>query len=251
VTDLVGVVLAAGLGLRLRPLTTIRPKPLCPVANRPLLDLAVERIRPFVSAIAVNAHHLSDQIVRHLAGTGIHVSVEQPEALGTAGALGALRDWIAGRDVLVHNGDTWLTDPLDDLVPGWSGARPRLLVQPSDDRDDDFGDRHFVGVSLLPGGIAAGLPARPLGLYEGVWRDAWRHGELELVDAVGPAVDCGTVADYLRANMLASGGDSVVGAGCVIEGELVRSVVWDGCRVEAGERLVDSVRAAPGLTVRA
>ena len=48
--DLVGVVLAAGEGRRLRPLTDLRPKPLCPVGNRALLDLALERVRPVVGA---------------------------------------------------------------------------------------------------------------------------------------------------------------------------------------------------------
>jgi hypothetical protein len=248
---LVGIVLAAGEGRRLRPLTTVRPKPLCPVGNRPLLDLAIERIRPYVSEIAVNAHHLADQIVEHLAGTDVRVSVEQPEALGTAGALGALREWIAGRDVLVHNGDAWLTDSLEGLVDGWRGEHPRLLVQRTVHLDRaDFGDRRFVGASLLQGALAAALPAAPLGLYEAVWHEAWKRGEIEFVDALGPAIDCGTVDDYLRANLCSSGGASVIGARCVIEGEVRRSVVWDGCRVERGEVLVDSVRATPRLTVR-
>jgi NDP-sugar pyrophosphorylase family protein len=62
------------------------------------------------------------------------------------------------------------------------------------------------------------------------------------------AVDCGTPADYLRANMLASGGAPVVEPGAEVRGELVRSVVWAGERVGAGERLVDAVRAA-GVTL--
>jgi NDP-sugar pyrophosphorylase family protein len=61
----------------------------------------------------------------------------------------------------------------------------------------------------------------------------------------GPFVDCGTPADYLRANLLASGGRSVideraeVGTGATV----VRSVVWDRSSVAPGERLVDAVRA--------
>lgn len=249
--DLVGIVLAAGEGRRLRPLTEVRPKALCPINNIPLLDLALARLRRHVADVAVNAHHLADQVQAHLDGTDIMVSVENPDALGTAGALGALRDWIGGRDVLIHNADAWLTDPLDQLVQGWDGARPRLLVGRAGDGQGDFGDRRFLGVSLLPGKIAASLPASPLGLYEAVWRKAWELGQLELVEVTGPAVDCGTVADYLRANLIASGGESVVGAGCVIRGELCRSVVWDGCIVEAGESLTDAVRATPSLTVRA
>lgn len=263
-TDLVAVVLAAGEGTRLRPLTTVRPKPLCPVGNRPMLDLAIERVRPHVRQVAVNAHYLAEQVVAHLAGTDVTVSVETPEVLGTAGALGALRDWVDGRDVLVHNADAWLSDPLDRLVDGWTGERPRLLVQPAGAQRADFGDRRFVGASLLPGALAARLPARPHGLPEAVWDPAWQRGELELVDAAGTAIDCGTVRDYLRANRCAAGGEnlvgegshvagelagSVVGHGCVIDGDLVRSVVWDGCVVHRGERLVDAVRATEHLTV--
>jgi MurNAc alpha-1-phosphate uridylyltransferase len=249
--DLVGIVLAAGEGRRLRPLTDVRPKALCPINNTPLLDLAVARVRRHVAEVAVNTHHLARQVQAHLNGTGIMVSVETPEALGTAGALGALRHWIGGRDVLIHNADAWLTDPLDQLVRGWDGTRPRLLVGPAGDGRADFGDRRFVGVSLLPGTIAASLPASPLGLYEAVWRKAWERGQLELIDVTGPAIDCGTVAGYLRANLSANGGGSVIGAGCVVKGELCRSVVWDGCTVEPGECLTDSVRATASLTVRA
>ena len=243
--------LAAGEGQRLRPLTEVRPKSLCPINNVPMLDLAVARLRRHVAEVAVNAHHLADQVEAHLDGTDITVSVETPEALGTAGALGALRQWIAGRDVLIHNADAWLTDPLDQLVQGWDGTRPRLLVGPAGGRRADFGDRRFVGVSLLPGTVAAALPARPLGLYEAVWRDAWERGQLELVDVTGPAIDCGTVADYLHANLIANGGRSVIGAGCVVKGEVRRSVIWDGCTVELGERLTDAVRATASLTVQA
>jgi NDP-sugar pyrophosphorylase family protein len=251
VRELVGVVLAAGKGERLRPLTDVRPKALCPINNTPLLDLAVARVRRHVAEVAVNTHHLAGQVQAHLDGTGIMVSVEAPEALGTAGALGGLRHWIAGRDVLIHNADTWLTDPLDQLVRGWDGRRPRLLVGPTGDGRADFGDRRFVGVSLLPGTIAASLRACPSGLYEVVWKDAWERGRLELIDAIGPAIDCGTVAEYLRANLMANGGASVIGAGCVVKGELRRSVIWEGCTVGAGECLTDTVRATDRLTVKA
>lgn len=246
-----GVVLAAGKGERLRPLTDVRPKALCPINNTPLLDLAIARIGRHVTEIAVNTHHLAHQVQAHLAGTDIIVSLETPEALGTAGALGALRNWIAGRDVLIHNADVWLTDPLDQLVRGWDGRRPRLLVGPAGDGRADFGDRRFVGVSLLPGPIAATLPASPLGLYEAVWRNAWERGLLELIEVSGPAIDCGTVAEYLRANLSANQGLSVIGAGCVVNGEIRRSVIWDGCKVEPGECLTDAVRATSSLTVRA
>ena len=64
-SGLAALVLAAGAGTRLRPLTLLRPKPLCPVVDTTLLDLALDRVAPHVppGAVAVNAHHLADQIV--------------------------------------------------------------------------------------------------------------------------------------------------------------------------------------------
>ena len=74
VTDLVGVVLAAGAGTRLRPLTDVRPKALCTVGGRPLLDLALDRVVPHAGRTAVNAHHHADQLLAALAGRDVHVS---------------------------------------------------------------------------------------------------------------------------------------------------------------------------------
>src|SRR3954469_6391145 len=88
-----GVVLAAGAGSRLRPLTLVRPKPLCPVGGVPLVDLALARLAPVGGERAVNVHHGREAMEAHLRGR-VHLSVERERALGTAGALGALRDWL-------------------------------------------------------------------------------------------------------------------------------------------------------------
>lgn len=239
------VVLAAGRGKRLRPLTDLRPKPLCPVANVPLLGRNLDQALAVTPDVAVNAHHLAHQVVDYV-GDRAHLSVEPgPDGLGTAGAIGYLRPWLDGRDVLVLNGDAYRPDGLGALLDGWDGDRVRLLVV-HDPGCGDFGDWRFAGASLHPWDAVKDLPAEPLGLYEAVWR----HVEPELVPYGGTFVDCGTVTDYLAANMHASGGEPVVGEGAVVEGELVRSVVWPGGVVKAGERLVDAVRVGTDLTVR-
>lgn len=241
------VVLAAGSGTRLRPLTHFRPKALCPVGDRPLVDHAIRRVSPHASAIAVNVAHGAAQMRAHLDGRA-HLSVERPAALGTAGAIGRLRGWLDGRDVLVANADAWHHDGLRALVDGWDGVRPRLLVTHDPERGD-FGDWRFAGTSLLPWTLARGLTAEPSGLYETCWRAARERGELDLVPLDGPFTDCGTPADYLAANLTASGGASVVGAHAVVDGEVVRSVVWPGGRVRSGERLVDAIRIGSTVTV--
>lgn len=215
--ELVGVVLAAGEGRRLRPLTELRPKPLLPVANRPLLEWTLERVRPHVTRVAVNAHHLADQLDAHLQGTGVHVSHEA-QLLGSAGAIGHLASWIGEADVLLHNADAWLADDdLSGLLAGWTGEFPRLLVTDAGTRPGDFGPWRFVGVSLLPNRFVRELPDRFGGLYPLVWAPCHARGELEFVAASGEVIDCGTPADYLRANLLANGGRSVVGEGAVVK----------------------------------
>ena len=239
--ELAGVVLAAGAGTRLRPLTYELPKAMCPVGNRPLVDWAIDRVTPHVSSVAVNAHESAPALVEHVRGR-VHVSVESGERLGTAGALGRLRPWISGRHVLVHNADSFVDDDLALLVEGWTGEQPRLLVR-REDHPSDFGDLKFLGVSLLPARIAATLPDEPCGLYSLAWKPAYDAGLLELVEARGTSIDCGTAADYLRANLHVSGGASVVDPTAVVEGSITRCVIWPGARVEAGEVLVDAIRS--------
>jgi N-acetyl-alpha-D-muramate 1-phosphate uridylyltransferase len=239
---LAGLVLAAGSGTRLRPLTLLRPKPLCPVGPTTLLDLALDRVAPRVDpdALAVNAHHLADQIVEHV-GARAHVSVEQPRALGTAGAVGALRGWVDGRDVMVANGDAFCRpEPdLERFVSEWDRAKPRLLVVEDRAHPDFDGRWRFAGVSLLPAAVVSMLAPEPSGLYEAVWRAT----ELDLVPTGVQFVDCADPAAYLRANLLCSGGRSVIGASAVVVGEVERCVVWPGAVVAPGEHLVEVIRA--------
>ena len=254
--DVAVVVLAAGAGRRLRPLTSIHPKPLCPVDNVPLIELALAEVASCVGEInpervAVNAHHLAEQVVAWVDGRA-HISLEQPAALGTAGAVGRLRSWLDGRAVLIRNTDVWRGGPVpSSFVTDWDGERPRLLVVRDAERADFEGGFRFAGLSLLPWELAQAIPAERAGLYETVWQQAEREGRLDLVESDVAFIDCGTPADYLRANLAASGGDSVIGADAVVDGELIRSVVWPNGVVRRGERLVECVRVGADLTVPA
>lgn len=246
---LAGVALAAGSGTRLRPLTNLRPKALCPVGNVPLLAHALTRMRPHTgdgsAHVAVNAHHLASQILAY-AGDRAHTVVEQPTAFGTAGALGGLRDWLDGRDVLVTNSDAYLPDGLASLVAGWDRHRCRLLVVAATARadfTDTVGPVRYVGACLLPWRLVATLEAVPSGLYEVLWRGEHAAGRLDLVRTDGTAIDCGTPADYLRANLHASRGRPVIGTGALVCGRVERSVVWDDAYVGPDEHLTYCIRA--------
>lgn len=255
------MVLAAGLGTRLRPLTELRPKPLCPVGPRPLIDRCLDLLAPHCgdgsNHLAVNAFHLAEQVVAHL-GDRAQVSVET-ELLGTAGGLAKLAAWRAGRDVLLLNGDAYLaaagTGSANDsanhsvlaaLLDGWGGRTVRMLVVPAPeaaDFTDDAGDWRYVGACLMPDDLLRDLPVRPGGLHSLVWTPARQAGRLELVPFDGVAIDTGTPAGYLAANLHSSGGVSVVGAGAEVLGSLEESVVWPGAVVAQGESLHRAIRA--------
>lgn len=206
-----GVVLAAGSGTRLRPLTDHLPKALVEVGGRTLLDTALGRLAAVVGdgpdSCAVNAHHLADQVVRAV-GDRAHLSREEPQALGTAGALAALVGWRGGRDVLVTNADVWMPDgpaAMAALAAGWDGRRCRLLCVPAAGARADFtagGEPlRYAGSCLLPAADLATLRPVPSGLYEALWRD--RPGDLDLHVTDAVAVDCGTPDDLAAARRLA------------------------------------------------
>jgi len=238
------IVLAAGAGTRLAPLTDHRPKALCPVGNVALVDTAIDRVRAVADDVAVNVHHGRDALVSHL-GDRVHVSVEEPEALGTAGAVGQLRAWLDGRPAVVVNADGWCRGGLDRLLDGWDGEQIRILVPGG----GPLGPRSKIAGSLLPWSVARTIPAEPAGLYEAAWQDALAAGRLGTVGFDGPFVDCGTPAAYLAANLLASDGAPVVEPGARVAGRLVRSVCWSEAVVEEGEVLVDAIRFSGRRTV--
>jgi len=106
-------ILAAGLGTRLLPLTERVPKTLLPVLNRPLLGLLLARMEDagFLQ-VAVNTHHLAEQVQQFLAGRpwSLNLSISpEPELLGTGGGLRRLGEILGGGPFLALNGDI-LTD---------------------------------------------------------------------------------------------------------------------------------------------
>jgi len=107
------VILAGGEGTRLRPYTTVLPKPLMPIGDRPVLDIVVRQLKAHgFERITIATGYLAELIeafFRDGAGYGIAIDYHrESEPLGTVGAL-ALIDGLAGEDVLVMNGDV-LTD---------------------------------------------------------------------------------------------------------------------------------------------
>lgn len=114
------MVLAAGLGLRMRPLTERMPKPMVPVAGKPLLDHVLDRLADAgVGEAVVNVRYLPDQIIDHVAQRDrpkIIISDERDQVLGTGGAVVKALPLLGGTPFFHLNADTIWID----------GARPNL-----------------------------------------------------------------------------------------------------------------------------
>ncbi|HEX8643498.1 MAG TPA: nucleotidyltransferase family protein [Allosphingosinicella sp.] len=131
------MVMAAGLGRRMLPLTETRPKPLVEVAGKPLLDHCLDRLRAAgVKKAVVNVHYLADLLEEHLRnrfqGIEIFVSDEREQLLETGGGLVRALPLIDADPFLAVNSDNlWTDGPVDTLrllASGWDEARMDALL---------------------------------------------------------------------------------------------------------------------------
>ncbi|NIJ33575.1 nucleotidyltransferase family protein [Sphingomonas oligoaromativorans] len=131
------MLLAAGLGKRMRPLTATRPKPLVEVAGRSLLDHALDRVRAGgVRRAVVNVHYLADALEAHLRnhadGLEILVSNERAQLLETGGGVVHALPLLGDQPFYVVNTDNlWVDGPVDTLrllANGWDDERMDALL---------------------------------------------------------------------------------------------------------------------------
>ncbi|HIV78029.1 MAG TPA: nucleotidyltransferase family protein [Candidatus Sphingomonas excrementigallinarum] len=132
------MVMAAGLGKRMRPLTATRPKPLVSVAGKPLIDHVFDRlIVAGVERAVVNVHYLADQLEAHLKdrfpGIEVVISDEREQLLETGGGLVKAKPLLGDDPILVVNSDNlWIDGPVDAirlLASRWdAGVMDALLL---------------------------------------------------------------------------------------------------------------------------
>ncbi len=102
------MILAAGFGTRLRPYTLVRPKPLFPVLNVPLLHILLGRLGDMgCHRVVVNGHHLADQVRAAVSHRPEVIFQHEPEILGTGGSLRCALPHLADEPLLVMNGDIY------------------------------------------------------------------------------------------------------------------------------------------------
>jgi mannose-1-phosphate guanylyltransferase len=219
------MVLAAGFGTRLRPLTDTCAKPLMPVGDRPALAHVLDQMASLgVASIVVNAHHRAGDMREFLRmrGGGIEVS-EEPELLGTAGGLARAAALLGTGDVLVWNADVLAQIDLAKLIDSHAteNAEATLVVEKRSRGEGPVGiDEHgrivrlrtqsfgaethggeFLGVSVVRASLRTRLPERGC-LVGDVWIPALLSGvPLRAFCHAGPWRDIGTPGSYLGANL--------------------------------------------------
>jgi N-acetyl-alpha-D-muramate 1-phosphate uridylyltransferase len=131
------MVMAAGLGKRMRPLTATRPKPLVEVAGKPLIDHVFDHLRAAgVKRAVVNVHYLADQLEAHLRARvkdmALAISDERAQLLETGGGLVHARALIGDQPFVCVNSDNlWVDGPIDairGLAAQWDDARMDALL---------------------------------------------------------------------------------------------------------------------------
>ena len=130
------MVLAAGLGTRMRPLTNAMPKPLVRVRGRALIDHAIDRlVAAGVELVVVNVHHHPDLLRAHLAGrtdVEIRISDESGRLLGTGGGVLKAMAHFGNEPFFVHNSDSiWVEGygrALDRMLARWNPAAMDALL---------------------------------------------------------------------------------------------------------------------------
>jgi NDP-sugar pyrophosphorylase family protein len=276
------MILAAGFGTRLWPLTVGRTKPALPFLNRPLIAYTIEYLRRFgVEEIIINLHH-EPASVRDQIGDGsrygvkIIYSVEEPDILGTAGALDQVRGRLERETFFVVNGKIITDLDLDAALQTHRERRAlaTLVLKPNPKRErfsevrvspdarsvefagfpeaqsqisnfeSEIGPLMFTGIHVLEPGIFEYIPR---GVFSDSVRDVYPQAMAagEVVTghvAEGSWYELSTLARYLDISLeflRRDGRDVIADAGTVVErgAEVTNSVLWQNVRVEGGARL--------------
>ena len=126
------VLLAAGLGTRLRPLTDRIPKCLVPIKGKPLLDIWCESLLSSgVERILINLHYMHEVVESHIQGSGYKTHVQtvfEPVLLGTAGTLVANNEFFKGDDGILVHADNYSEVNVSELMKVHMHRPPSCLM---------------------------------------------------------------------------------------------------------------------------
>ncbi|MBI4454459.1 MAG: NDP-sugar synthase [Acidobacteria bacterium] len=268
------MVLAAGLGTRLLPLTLCRAKSAVPYRNQPLICHCLKKLAAEgIDQVAVNLHHLPDSVRQAVSAANldrmrIRYSYE-PKILGTAGALNPVRDWLAKETFLLVNGKIVFDFDLRAALTchRQSGALSTLVLV-DDVKEEDFnpvfvnpqgavtgfartGEERvlpgmvFTGIHIVDSRIWQYIPVSgATDMVRDVYAAALKRGELVAsYHATGSWLEFSTLPRYWRLNAEAGGNCIGYDARIHPSAELTNCVVWNGVYIAQGCELENCVVA--------
>ena len=278
--NLPALVLTAGFGTRLQPLSDVRAKPALPVAGQPLITRILRWLhRSGIRRVVLNLHHLPETITR-IVGDGSRLGLAvryswEPDILGSAGGPARAIPLLESDRFLIVNGDTLTDVDLPALVhqhvdtnalvtmavvdgdPRYNGviADPSGIVRGFGKAPGAF---HFIGVQAVNAAVFAGVdPAAKSETVHGLYPPliASRTGSIRIFHTRERFFDIGSPRDYLETARhfatheklpLDRGHDTTVAA----DADVADSVLWDRVAIGPGAQLsrcvvADDVRIPP------
>jgi len=244
------MILAAGFGTRLRPLTEMKPKALMPVANKPILARNIEYlISHGTMEIILNAHHHSQQVVDYLedgASFGLKIEVKvEPEILGTGGGIKNTEEFWDKEPFLVINSDILTDINLAAVyqVHQTSGALVTLVLHDCEPYnqvqiDDQWnitdiakgnmpGRLAFTGIHVIDPEVLSHIPKGVFSDIIDYYRELIRLGKPVRACLVKGHYwrDIGSIHSYLEANRELADNSFVIGSGCSVD-STVKLIDW-------------------------
>ncbi|MGB7769533.1 MAG: nucleotidyltransferase family protein [Verrucomicrobiia bacterium] len=221
------MVLAAGYGTRLKPLTDRVPKPLVPVAGKPMIQYALDKLQAYgIEEVVINVSHLKEQLIAWLAGfKNLTAKIsEEPEPLETGGGLKKALPLLGNEPVFTINSDIiWLDEgesALDRLTRHWDDAKmdvllltqskaraigydkgeDHLFVKRENTFDWNAGEApHIIaGIGILHPRILLNAPDGKFSVKV-LWRQALAQNRLFCLPHHGPWFQTGTLEDIKKA----------------------------------------------------
>ena len=275
------LVLTAGLGTRLQPLSSYRAKPALPIAGVPLISRMLRHLRDAgVRRVVLNLHHRADSITRIVGdGSAFDLQVRyswEPTILGSAGGPARAIPLLESDRFLIVNGDmitdvdvralaqqhvdtnALVTMAVIDGLPGYNGviADDRGIVSGFGKRPGAF---HFIGVQAVNAAVFAGVRVDTIsetvhGIYPPLI--AARPEAVRVFDSRASYFDIGSPRDYLETVKTIAHREGRAldrGIDCVVAGDarLQDTILWDRVTIGAGARLTncivaDDVEVPPG-----
>ena len=244
------MILAAGFGTRLLPLTEMKPKALMPVANKPILARNIEYlISHGTMEIILNAHHHSQQVVDYLedgASFGLKIEVKvEPEILGTGGGIKNTEEFWDKEPFLVINSDILTDINLAAVyqVHQTSGALVTLVLHDCEPYnqvqiDDQWnitdiaknnmpGRLAFTGIHVIDPEVLSHIPKGVFSDIIDYYRELIRLGKPVRACLVKGHYwrDIGSIQSYLEANRELADNSFVIGSGCSVD-STVKLIDW-------------------------